>query len=140
MCTGADGRRLVVMGRDPSYAPHRQVTDGGQVIADVADVGLMLHQVGWRFPSWVGSGFVLLIRGKRAEARFCQPEPDDLGQVRRTRIALLPPGASATATEGVTRIFETDEGLSETLRHLPDCALLLSRDHYVAAVARLADA
>jgi len=87
----------------------------------------------------LGSGFVLLIRGERAEACFAglrQPIWDKLAVLR---IALLPAGASATPTEGVTTIFETEEGMSDTLLHLPDCALLLRPDHYVAAVIRLGD-
>jgi 3-(3-hydroxy-phenyl)propionate hydroxylase len=87
----------------------------------------------------LGRGFVLLVRGERAEACFAklaQPIWDKLGVLR---VALLPAGASATPTEGVTTLFETGEGLSDTLRHLPDCALLLRPDHYVAAVVRLAE-
>ncbi len=87
----------------------------------------------------LGRGFVLLIHGERAEARFAglrQPIWDTLDVLR---IALLPAGAVATPTEGVTTIFETDEGLHDTLRHLPDSALLLRPDHYVAAVVPLAD-
>jgi 3-(3-hydroxy-phenyl)propionate hydroxylase len=87
----------------------------------------------------LGRGFVLLIRGERAEARFAelaQPIWDKLGVLR---VALLPAGASATPTEDITTIVETEQGLSDTLRHLPDCALLLRPDHYVAAIIRLAD-
>ncbi len=86
----------------------------------------------------LGHGFALLIRGEGAEARFtalCHPIWDTLG-VRR--VALLPAGAVATPTERVTTIFETEQGLHDTLRHLPDCALLLRPDHYVAAVVPLA--
>jgi len=68
---------------------------------------------------------------------LCQPIWDTLG-VRR--VALLPAGAIATPTESITTIFETEEGLHDTLRHLPDCALLLRPDHYVAAVVPLAGA
>jgi 3-(3-hydroxy-phenyl)propionate hydroxylase len=102
------------------------------VISDTAGRRQLLDEA-------LGSGFVLLIRGERAEARFAglsQPIWDKLA-VRR--IALLPAGASATPTEGVTTIFETEEDLSDTLRHLPGCALLLRPDHYVAAVIRLAN-
>jgi 3-(3-hydroxy-phenyl)propionate hydroxylase len=87
----------------------------------------------------LGCGFVLLICGERAEAGFAslrQPVWDKLGVAR---IALLPAGTSATPTEGVATIFETEEGLSDTLRRLSDCALLLRPDHYVAAIVRLAD-
>jgi len=87
----------------------------------------------------LGSGFVLLIRGERAEARFAALNQKIWDKLAVLRIALLPPGASAAPTEGVTTIFETEEGLSDTLRPLPDCALLLRPDHYVAAVVPLAD-
>jgi len=87
----------------------------------------------------LGQGFVLLIRGERAEARFAeltQPIWDTLGV---QRVALLPAGAPATPTDGVTTIFETEDGLSDIFRQLPDCALLLRPDHYVAAFVPLAE-
>jgi 3-(3-hydroxy-phenyl)propionate hydroxylase len=87
----------------------------------------------------LGSGFVLLIRGERAEARFAALTQKIWDKLAVRRIALLPAGASATPAQAVTTLFETEEGLSDTLRHLPDCALLLRPDHYVAAVVRLAD-
>jgi 3-(3-hydroxy-phenyl)propionate hydroxylase len=87
----------------------------------------------------LGEGFVLLIRGEGAEARFAGLNQTIWDKLAVLRVALLPAGASATPTDGVATIFETEAGLSDALRHLPDCALLLRPDHYVAAVVPLAD-
>jgi len=87
----------------------------------------------------LGSGFALLIRGERAEVRFAGLNQPIWNKLAVRRIALLPAGASATSTEAVTTLFETEEGLSDTLRHFPESALLLRPDHYVAAVVSLAD-
>jgi 3-(3-hydroxy-phenyl)propionate hydroxylase len=87
----------------------------------------------------LGSGFVLLIRGEAAESKFASLNQPIWKKLGVKRVALLPAGATASPTEGVTTIFETEEGLSDTLRHLPDCALLLRPDHYVAAFIPLAD-
>jgi 3-(3-hydroxy-phenyl)propionate hydroxylase len=87
----------------------------------------------------LGHGFVLLIRGERAHARFADMTQPIWDKLDVLRVALLPAGASATPTERVTTIFETEEGLSDIFRDLPGCALLLRPDHYVAAVIRLAD-
>jgi len=92
-----------------------------------------------RLDDVLGRGFVLLIRGERAETRFAglrQPIWDRLGVAR---IALLPAGAVATHAEGVTTIFETEEGLSDALRRCTDHALLLRPDRFVAAVIPLSD-
>jgi 3-(3-hydroxy-phenyl)propionate hydroxylase len=86
----------------------------------------------------LGRGFVLLIRGDGAEARFAGLDQEIWKKLSVLRVALLPAGAPASPIAGVTTIFETEGGLSETLRHLPDCALLLRPDHYVAAVVPLA--
>ncbi len=87
----------------------------------------------------LGQGFVLLIRGERAEARFAELTQPIWDTLRVQRVALLPAGAPATPTDGVTTIFETEEGLSDIFRQLPDCALLLRPDHYVAAFVPLAE-
>jgi 3-(3-hydroxy-phenyl)propionate hydroxylase len=87
----------------------------------------------------LGRGFALLIRGEGAEQRFAALTQPIWTRLAARRIALLPAGATSTPTDGVTTIFETEQGLADTLRHLPDCALLLRPDRYVAAIIRLAD-
>jgi 3-(3-hydroxy-phenyl)propionate hydroxylase len=87
----------------------------------------------------IGHGFVLLVRGEQAPASFAklrQPIWDRLGVAR---VAMLPAGSFASVVEDVCIVSETDQTLAETLKSVPDCALLLRPDRYVAAIIPLAD-
>ena len=88
----------------------------------------------------LGNRFALLLRTVRpAEsfARLRQPVWDALGVAR---VALVPAGTPAKATDGVEVVTEATDALDTALAFYPDHALLLRPDHYVAAAIPLGDA
>jgi 3-(3-hydroxy-phenyl)propionate hydroxylase len=88
----------------------------------------------------LGHGFVLLIRGERAQERFAVLRQPVWDRLAAARIALLPPGPPVPPVDGVTTLLETEEGLADSPRPCPGRALLLRPDRYVAAVVPLDDA